>query len=381
MNYWGFFDATNDDEEEDILRDDLYNTLEPPSGHDWAVEHKMEIQKAQEIDQDRRPRKTPTTTESDLSVPKLSLPSPWTAAPSHFRVVDESKLKGRQSPKNRSRATSAASMLSELNLKRFIPGLSPSYKPNNKGSPPSSGNGTLQESQVPNRSNSLFANKLQWTGTLSLRSRSKERSPNRSATHRRNISSPLIPQDSPPLQQSQRNSPPPQQLTVDTENIAFDQPVIRLRRSASIDSVPQSALSRISSLNDDNRWDHIEGQVNTRMKAIKDSLQDSLPSLSNINFSALRPDFTLWDFQVPRSLTTVFPGSGTRSRANSATSSAPASPHKTSFTNPRFPSLDSALEQLTGDIVILGGYRGSILRSAEPPHRQLWVCSPFDSDI
>jgi pimeloyl-ACP methyl ester carboxylesterase len=31
------------------------------------------------------------------------------------------------------------------------------------------------------------------------------------------------------------------------------------------------------------------------------------------------------------------------------------------------------MEELTGDIVIMGGYRGSILRSAKPPNRQLWV--------
>jgi hypothetical protein len=37
------------------------------------------------------------------------------------------------------------------------------------------------------------------------------------------------------------------------------------------------------------------------------------------------------------------------------------------------PNFYHALEQLEGDVVILGGYRGSVLRSAEPPHRQLWV--------
>ncbi|KAI4795195.1 hypothetical protein E4T44_12368, partial [Aureobasidium sp. EXF-8845] len=31
------------------------------------------------------------------------------------------------------------------------------------------------------------------------------------------------------------------------------------------------------------------------------------------------------------------------------------------------------MAELTGDVVVLGGYRGSILRSAEPPHRQLWA--------
>lgn len=31
------------------------------------------------------------------------------------------------------------------------------------------------------------------------------------------------------------------------------------------------------------------------------------------------------------------------------------------------------MSELTGDVVIIGGYRGSVLRSAKPPHRQLWV--------
>jgi pimeloyl-ACP methyl ester carboxylesterase len=37
------------------------------------------------------------------------------------------------------------------------------------------------------------------------------------------------------------------------------------------------------------------------------------------------------------------------------------------------PYLAQALEDLEGDIVILGGYRGSILREAHEPHRRLWV--------
>lgn len=43
-------------------------------------------------------------------------------------------------------------------------------------------------------------------------------------------------------------------------------------------------------------------------------------------------------------------------------------------TNPdTHPNFHKAIEGLIGDVVVLGGYRGSILRSAEPPHRQLWV--------
>jgi hypothetical protein len=38
-------------------------------------------------------------------------------------------------------------------------------------------------------------------------------------------------------------------------------------------------------------------------------------------------------------------------------------------------ALDRAIKQLTGDIVVMGGYRGSILESAQPPHKRLWL--PF----
>ena len=37
------------------------------------------------------------------------------------------------------------------------------------------------------------------------------------------------------------------------------------------------------------------------------------------------------------------------------------------------PILSHALSKAEGDLVILGGYRGSVLRSAKPPHRQVWV--------
>ncbi|KAL9052632.1 MAG: hypothetical protein Q9162_005258 [Coniocarpon cinnabarinum] len=37
------------------------------------------------------------------------------------------------------------------------------------------------------------------------------------------------------------------------------------------------------------------------------------------------------------------------------------------------PEFTRALKHAKGDLVILGGYRGSVLRSAQPPHRQMWV--------
>ncbi|EFX03929.1 hypothetical protein CMQ_857 [Grosmannia clavigera kw1407] len=108
-------------------------------------------------------------------------------------------------------------------------------------------------------------------------------------------------------------------------------------RSTSDDSMLYQTLSRVSSLGDDDNFDNIREQVNSRVKAIMDSFPD-------------RPTFKLPSF---------FPDG-----KSSAGASAPREPAS---------SLDIALESLTGDVVVMGGYRGSILRSAEPPHRQLWV--------
>ncbi|CAK1362062.1 hypotheticalsprotein [Cercospora beticola] len=164
-----------------------------------------------------------------------------------------------------------------------------------------------------------------------------------------------------------------------------------LRRSTSDTSlVTQRTLSTASSLGDDSRFEHVSEQVNSRLKAIKDSLADSrismpsISSISSINVSNLTPDFF------------------TRERSDSATSkssqrysysqhyqskSRPVDPiTRQPYTSARaaiadagvdkatsHPHFHRALEQLDGDVVVLGGYRGSILRSAEPPHRQLWV--------
>ncbi|EPE09956.1 hypothetical protein F503_05051 [Ophiostoma piceae UAMH 11346] len=99
-----------------------------------------------------------------------------------------------------------------------------------------------------------------------------------------------------------------------------------LRRSTSDDSLLYHTLSRVPSHGDEGEFVHIHEQVNSRVKAIMDSFD--------------RPTFKM--------------------------------PQLPTYREPLSP-LDAALESLTGDVVILGGYRGSILRSAEPPHRQLWV--------
>lgn len=163
-----------------------------------------------------------------------------------------------------------------------------------------------------------------------------------------------------------------------------------LRRVKSDQSLMlRQTTSAGTTLGDDSRWEHVQDQVNSRFKAIVDSLQDSniklpsLPSLPNINLTSLRPDFTrnrAWsDTRKP----TSFPD-GTLDNVNIQRDGADGSSaalndgwaNASSAQKPSKPvlsQLDQALDQLTGDIVIMGGYRGSVLRSAKPPNRQLWV--------
>ncbi|KAK3703309.1 hypothetical protein LTR37_014521 [Vermiconidia calcicola] len=166
-----------------------------------------------------------------------------------------------------------------------------------------------------------------------------------------------------------------------------------LRRSTSDQSlVTQRTLSTVESLGDDSRFEHVQDQVNSRFKAIKDSWQDSnlkLPSLSNFNVSNFTPDFmreragpltkkpSMRQLQSDSSTGTMRP-SDSEKPIDPMTRQPYSSPRAaisdtTSGKATSHPHFHRALEQLEGDVVVLGGYRGSILRSAEAPHRQLWV--------
>lgn len=168
-----------------------------------------------------------------------------------------------------------------------------------------------------------------------------------------------------------------------------------LRRAASDQSLAlRPIVSPGSTLGDDSRWEHVQGQVNSRFKAIVDSFQDSsiklpsLPSMPNISLNSLRPDFT----RNRSGSDTKVPSRNQHEECHDSESpenrGATKKPKITPMQSDKFidgakgvqkssksvlSQLDQALEQLTGDLVILGGYRGSILRSAKPPHRQLWV--------
>ncbi|KAJ5628186.1 hypothetical protein N7490_010414 [Penicillium lividum] len=143
-----------------------------------------------------------------------------------------------------------------------------------------------------------------------------------------------------------------------------------LRRSSSDQSLYLRASSTASSLEQRPRYENVHSQVNSRFKAIKDSLQDSssrLLSMPALNLQDIRNDWNSRPF---------FPDLGGSSDKDLNGSTHPAAtppPPPRQNTQTTHPILEEAMSELTGDVVILGGYRGSILRSAKAPHRQLWV--------
>ncbi|GFF73735.1 uncharacterized protein YJR098C [Aspergillus udagawae] len=152
-----------------------------------------------------------------------------------------------------------------------------------------------------------------------------------------------------------------------------------LRRSSSDQSLYLRASSTASSLDQAPQYEHIHSQVNSRFKAIKDSLQDSssrLLSMPTLHLQDLRSEWGYKPFLsevtqrkgVPQ---TAEPQSHREILREKTSQSRDQSPRNNSAST--HPILAEAMSELTGDVVILGGYRGSILRSAKPPHRQLWV--------
>ncbi|EHA57983.1 hypothetical protein MGG_05695 [Pyricularia oryzae 70-15] len=130
-----------------------------------------------------------------------------------------------------------------------------------------------------------------------------------------------------------------------------------LRRSTSMESTLYNPMTRVSSYGDDERFLDVRKMTNSRFKAIMDSFD--------------RPSFKMP--QLPSMTSPFKSGSFTESSIGSV----PRSPGKprNSTISPKdgIAILDAVLESLTGDVVVLGGYRGSILRSASSPHQQLWV--------
>lgn len=151
-----------------------------------------------------------------------------------------------------------------------------------------------------------------------------------------------------------------------------------LRRSSSDQSLYLRASSTASSLEQRPLYENVHSQVNSRFKAIKDSLQDSsnrLLSMPALHLQDIRTDWSSRPFlpELGNSSSSNGNGISESNKAGQAQRAASPPPLPRSHPNSTHPILEEAMADLTGDVVILGGYRGSILRSAKPPHRQLWV--------
>lgn len=154
-----------------------------------------------------------------------------------------------------------------------------------------------------------------------------------------------------------------------------------LRRTTSDGSLNIGRTASLaSSLGDDTRWEDVSEQVNSRMKAIKDSWADSnfrMPKFrANWLDSVRLGEGTDWRRTQQRNMSNLRGLTGNRSnQALSAPRDVPTSPPSgmSKSSTESHPQFMKALQNLTGDVVVMGGYRGSVLRSADPPNRQLWI--------
>jgi hypothetical protein len=141
-------------------------------------------------------------------------------------------------------------------------------------------------------------------------------------------------------------------------------------------------VSGASAYDDISAFAHVTDMANSRFKAITDSFQNStikLPRLPAIRPGAKRRVTPEQESgETSREIEEVAAGPDGRAPGHQYTSVKKmrntAKGIETETPQQRaHPVLSQALAKAEGDIVILGGYRGSILRSAKPPHRQLWV--------
>ena len=323
------------------------------------------------------------------------LPSPWKAEPRPFDRI-ETYGEGHQ-------AMAPTTMLSDLNVRRYlstfdlpslpktpnlkdisIPSLS-SILGNARSRSPMQRAATRQK-----RANTLADVK----SALGFGNQAGSR-PNDDLTIGRSVAALRSSSDREHDPKLNHNTPQSLNLRTTEQRASFDATALsprgsRLLRSTSDQSLMlRRATSTGSSLGDDSRWENVQDQVNSRIKAIKDSLQDSsirlprMPNVSSLNLDAFRPDFTRSRapsdakglVRIPDEETTVHAQYHTMHRET------PQGPQVLGMSGtPRdrklkstHPYLEQALEELTGDLVVMGGYRGSILRSAKPPNRQLWV--------
>ncbi|KAH7080906.1 hypothetical protein FB567DRAFT_115609 [Paraphoma chrysanthemicola] len=206
----------------------------------------------------------------------------------------------------------------------------------------------------------------------------------------REASSPAAQSSTAPIPQREFGTDSESTIAAPNVRPSSERPMPRLRRSNSEGSLlVYRAKSFASSLGDDSRFESVQEQVNSRLKAIRDSWQDAnfkfpSPTLPNFNFN-YRDDLFKNRNGSPSTKPRDVDDAITHKvslRARGSSSTSQSAPLRSKLKRPStataadvetHPFFSQALQELEGDLVILGGYRGSILRSAEPPNRQLWV--------
>lgn len=321
----------------------------------------------------------PVAISPDRSRRHDKLPSPWRVDANHSRRSSKSRSVLRDGLSFRRRASSGPEPSSESHGKSFFsnfPSMPKNFSISSPFSSSSRDTSKIDDDDGRNKPNSVRRSTMQGTearspkGSLPYTTTEHAASTPRAT---RDMSLPRSPKEAEEAQATVGELPSTSNLQLQSVR---SRPQI-LRRSTSDNSlITQRTLSRVSSLGDDSRFEHVSEQVNSRFKAIKDSFHDSsikLPSMPSISsFSHFAPDFlnrerSASDVQDRHDFKPVDPMTRRPySSAKAAISDAPQSSQE-------HPHFTEALGRLEGDVVVLGGYRGSVLRSAEPPHRQLWV--------
>ncbi|KAH7401227.1 hypothetical protein BKA66DRAFT_405264 [Pyrenochaeta sp. MPI-SDFR-AT-0127] len=328
------------------------------------------------------------------------LPSPWRAGPKTFqnKVNDHRAVLRQHLQTGRRRASSGGSM-SEA-MRKYMPftlpsSLSKSYKDLHFSLPSFSAlsldteRGRFAPDALDRRRRGTFANGTPLSGIPQHDGGSQSSLQRRRSVSRGSVSPPRFANTAPIPQREFGNGSSVSIVSPPLHHERHDRPPPRLRRSNSEGSLlVYRTGSLASSLGDDTRFESVQEQVNSRLKAIRDSWQDSnfkLPSPSFPNFSfGSREDLfknrsgsvtpKAREFGDSPTHRVSFRATIPSSISHSATTKSKRAPlrENTADTEP-YPFFTQALQELEGDLVILGGYRGSILRSAEPPNRQLWV--------
>lgn len=297
--------------------------------------------------------------------------SPWKPGDAHKRSIVTRSLLGHNLGFSRRRASSGPSNLGE-SFKKLMPDMS-SFFP--KGVPAVAGFGygayVREPEQIMDTPEATAAMKPEAREKLVLE---KWRTPIPSEDAIRN--------DAPSSQADTLRRPSASRYPTGALLTATDtSSSAKLRRSTSETSLylcrtkTSGTSSSAAYYDDTSRFADVSSQVNSRFKAIQDTWQDSafskMPKMPNVSLPRGLP----FDWMNSDS-----PHQGSRESSKEASQKTKSSElvGDSKLDDPApsrraHPIMHRALSKMTGDVVVMGGYRGSILRSAEPPHRQLWV--------